>query len=112
MVRAILLAKAIDTSILGFRATMRASHESSGIDLRPIQFRRDIAPMISSLRMSACPAFEVRPRRSLPPEENWRGTRPSQAAKSRPQLKLSIGGAKASTANAVNGQTPRSEERR
>jgi hypothetical protein len=85
---------------------MRASHEPSGIDLRPSQFRRDIAPIISSLRMSDCPALEVRPSRSLPPEENWRGTRPSQAAKSRPHRKLSIGGAKASTARAVKGLTP------
>lgn len=53
MVRAILLAKAIATSILGFRAAMRASHEPSGIDLRPSQFRRDIAPIISSLRISS-----------------------------------------------------------
>ena len=57
IVRAILLAKAIATIILGFREAMRASQESSGIDLRPSQFRRDIAPIISSLRMSACPAF-------------------------------------------------------
>ncbi len=34
------------------------------------------------------------------PEENWRGTRPSQAAKSRLQLKFSIAGAKASIAKA------------
>lgn len=104
----IFLAKAIATSIRGFRAAMRASHESSGIDLRPSQLSRDIAPMISSLRISVCPAFEVRPRRSFPPEENWRGTRPSHAAKSRPQLKFSIGEAKVSTARAVNGPTQES----
>lgn len=40
--RAILLAKAIATSIRGFRDGIRASHESSGMDLRPIQFSRDI----------------------------------------------------------------------
>ena len=51
-VRAILLAKAIATIILGFRAAMRASHEPSGIDFRPIQFKRDMAPIISSLRIS------------------------------------------------------------
>ena len=70
MVRAILLAKAIDTSILGLRAVMRASHEPSWIDYRPSQFRRDMAPIISSLRISVCPALEMRPSRSLPPEEN------------------------------------------
>ena len=36
----------------------------------------------------------MRPSLSLPPDENWRGTRPSQAAKSRPHRKFSIGGAK------------------
>ena len=70
IVRAILLAKAIATIILGLRMDMRASQEPSGIDLRPIQFRRDIAPIISSLRMSDCPALEMRPSRSLPPDEN------------------------------------------
>ncbi len=94
-------ASATATSILGFRAIIRASHEPSGIDCRLSRFRRDIAPIMSSLRMSACPAFEMRPRRSLPPDENWRGTRPSQAAKSHPHLKFSIGGAKAPTAHAV-----------
>jgi len=106
IVRAILLAKAIATSILGFRAAMCASHDPSGIDFRPSQFRRDIAPIISSLRISDCPALEMRPSRSLPPDENCRGTRPSQAAKSRPHRKFPIGGAKASTASAVNGPTP------
>jgi hypothetical protein len=57
MVRAILLAKAIATSILGLHAIMRASHEPSGIDFRPSQFRRDIAPIISSLRISARPCL-------------------------------------------------------
>src|SRR5690554_7518720 len=104
IVRAIMLARAMATSILGFRANMSASHEPSGADLRPIQLRRDLAPMISSLRISACPALEVRPSLSLPPEENWRGTRPSKAEKSRPQPKLSIGGAKASTAKRSLGQ--------
>ena len=68
------------TSLSGFRPI-----------LRPSQFKRDIAPIISSLRISLCPALE---------------TRPSQAAKSRPQRKLSIGGAKASIARAVCGPTP------
>jgi len=44
--------------------------------------------------------------RGLLTEENWRGTRPSQAAKSRPRQKFSISGAKASTAREVNGPTP------
>lgn len=85
---------------------MCASHEPSRIDFRPSQLRRDIAPIINSLRISACPALEIRPSRSLPPDENWRGTRPSHAEKSRPHRKFCIGGANASTASAVNGPTP------
>src|SRR3546814_2883436 len=65
------------TSVRGLRAIMRASHVLSGIALRPIQFNRDMAPMISICRMSAWPAFVTRPSRSLPPDENWRGTNPS-----------------------------------
>src|SRR3546814_3853711 len=48
----------------------------------------------------------MRPRRLLQPEEKYRGTRPRQGEQSRPHLKRSIGGAKASTARAVNGPTP------
>src|SRR3546814_7825352 len=74
--RAILLASAMATNMRGLRAIMRASHELSGIALRPIQFNRDMAPMISICRMSAWPAFVTGPSRSLPPDENWRGTNP------------------------------------
>lgn len=71
-----------------------SQHDPSTIDLRASTVRRDMAPMINNDRISVCPAFDTRPSRSLPPEAYWRGTRPSQAAKSRPRLKLSIGGAK------------------
>lgn len=85
---------------------MLASHDPSGIDLRPSQLSRDIdADDLQSADISL-PAFEVRPRRFFPPEENWRGTRPSYAAKSRPHRKLSTDGANASTAMAVNEPTP------
>ncbi len=47
--RGILLAKAIATGIFGFLPSIRASHDPSGMDLRPSQFNRDIAPMISNL---------------------------------------------------------------
>lgn len=104
--RAILLANAMATSIRGFLANIHDSHAPSGIVLRPSQFKRDIAPMIKSRRMSACPAFDMRPSRSFPPDECCRGTRPNQAAKSRPRRKLSMGGANASTANALIGPTP------
>ena len=104
--RAILLASAAATSIFGFRASMRESHDPLAIDVRPNRLRRDIAPMISSLRMSVWPAFDIRPSRSLPPDECCRGTRPSHAAKSRPRLNVPIGGAKASIASAMSGPTP------
>jgi hypothetical protein len=96
-IRAILLASAIATSIFGLRARSRSSHEPSRIDFNPIQFNRDIAPMINRRRMSDCPASS----RSLPPDDICRGTSPSQAAKSCPHLNVSIAGAKASTASAV-----------
>jgi len=51
--RAILLAKAIATNIRDLRALRFASHDPGGIALRPIQFRRDIAPIIKRRRMSA-----------------------------------------------------------
>lgn len=60
-----------------------------------------MAPLINKVRMSVSPAFDTRPSHSLPPEVYWPGTRPSQGAKSRPLLKLSIGGGKPLIANAV-----------
>ena len=104
--RATLLAKAIATGILGFLSSIRANQDREGIDFRPSQFNLDIVPMISNPRISAYPAIETRPRRSLPPEGYCCGTRPNQAAKSRPQRKLSIGGAKASTAKALISPMP------
>ena len=68
--RARLLASAIATNIRGFRASMRANHDPSGMDFRPSQFRRVIASIISSLRISDCPDLEMRPSRCLPPDEN------------------------------------------
>ena len=62
---AILFASAIATSILGFLASIPDSQDLSRIVLRPSQFKRDIAPMIKSRRISACPAFDIRPSRSL-----------------------------------------------
>lgn len=52
------------------------------------------------------PAIVTRPRRCFPPVELCQRTKPSPAAKSRPQRKLSIAGAKASMAGAVIGPTP------
>ena len=59
IVRAILLAKVIATSIRGFCDVIRASHESSGMYLRPIQFNRDIAPIISNRRIQTTRTMQV-----------------------------------------------------
>ena len=48
----------------------------------------------------------ILPSLGLPPVVCWRGTRPSQAEKSRPRRKLSIGGAKAWIAIALIGPIP------
>ena len=88
------LASATATSIFGLRAIMRPSHVPSGAPFRAAHLTTATAPTISSRRMSRCPIFEVRPSRSLPPLECCRGVRPTQAAKSRPFEKVSIGGAK------------------
>ena len=69
MARAILLAKAIATSMRGFFVSIRSSHEPYAMRDRPNRLSRDIAPMMSRHLMSACPAFVIRPNRSLPPEE-------------------------------------------
>lgn len=105
-VRAIRLASATATSIFGLRASIRASQEPSGAPLRAAHRTTATAPMISNRRMSRWPIFEVRPSRSLPPLECWRGVRPTQAAKSRPLEKLSTGGAKVVIAAAVTAPTP------
>ena len=70
MLRAILLARAIATSMRGFFANIRESHELTGGAERALAFSTDIAPMISSRRISRCPIFDVFPRRGLPPVEH------------------------------------------
>ena len=66
LIRAILLAEAMATSILGFFAIIRANHEPLRVDLRLRQASRDMAPVIWSRRISVSPAFDTRPNRSLP----------------------------------------------
>ena len=66
----------------------------------------DIAPVIKRRRMSRWPILEVRPKTCFPPLECWRGTSPSQAAKSLPFRNIVSAGAKASMAMAVIGPRP------
>lgn len=76
------------------------------MDLQPNQLKRHIAPIIRSLLMSDWPTFDIRSRRGLPPDKCCRGTRPSQAAKSRPPVNVSNCGANASMARALKEPTP------
>jgi hypothetical protein len=57
---------------------MRASRDLSRVDSRPIQFDRDIAPMMSNWRMSLCPALKTWPSRFLPPLECCLGPVPAK----------------------------------
>src|SRR3954466_12619326 len=93
--RAILLAKATRTSIGGLQASMRAIQEPAGAPWRAAQRRTALAPMISRRRRVRSPIFEVAPSFCLPPVECWSGVSPTQAAKSRPRLKVCAGGARA-----------------
>src|SRR5215211_2254338 len=104
--RAILLAKATRTSIGGLQASMRAIQEPAGAPWRAAQRRTALAPMISRRRRVRSPIFEVAPSFCLLPVECWRGVSPTQAAKSRPRLKVCAGGARAVRATAVTGPIP------
>jgi hypothetical protein len=104
--RAILLASATRTSIGGLRAIIRASHEPAGAPLRAARIKIVFAPIISRRRSVRSPIFEVAPSVCLPPVERCKGVSPTQAAKSRPRLKVSAGGAGAARATAITGPTP------
>ena len=91
---------------LGLRASMRASHEPSRTRRRMAQRISAAAPTINSRLKSRWPILDILPSRGLPPVECCRGTSPSQAEKSRPRRKLSIGGAKAWIAVALIGPIP------
>ena len=68
-VLAILLANATVTSILGFRASICASHGLAREPSRAAALAAELAPRISSRRRLRSPIFEMRPSRSLPPLE-------------------------------------------
>ena len=62
---------------------------SAGAPLTAAALAAELAPRISSRRKLRSPILVVRPSRSLPPLECWRGVSPSQAAKSRPRRNVS-----------------------
>ena len=86
IMRAILLARATATSISGLHAARMGDRQRLGrAQSRPLHWTIDMPPpAISRRRMSRWPIFEVRPSFWHPPLESCRGTRRSQAAKSRP----------------------------
>src|SRR5665213_759168 len=66
----------------------------------------DVAPITRRRRMYLSPRFEILPSRSLSPEEFCRGTRPSQAAKCRPDRNWEESPILATMADAVIGPMP------
>src|SRR5689334_5726038 len=79
--RAILLARAVVTSMRGLRASIRASHEPAAAPRRLAQRTTALAPRISNRRMVRSPIFEMAPSLRLPPVDLCSGVSPSQAAK-------------------------------
>src|SRR4051794_29339626 len=59
--RAILLARAVVTSMRGLRASIRASHEPAAVPRRLAQRTTALAPRISNRRMVRSPIFEMAP---------------------------------------------------
>ena len=72
----------------------------------PARRMTEVAPTTSSLRRYPSPILQMRPRRSLPPEEFCLGTRPRNAANYRPFLKTAGSDTLAARAVAVITPTP------
>src|SRR5207342_3709446 len=83
--RAVLFANATATTRLGRRRRSPITHGSALVAFE--RSRLALAPLISSRRRYWLPRLDILPRRFLPPVEFCRGTRPSQAANSRPLRK-------------------------
>ena len=82
--RAVLLAIATRTTLVGLRAS-KACTQPDRSSLRALVQRRTArAPWTSNRLRYLSPRFDIRPSRSLPPLEFCLGTRPSQAASCRP----------------------------
>src|SRR5215471_1757483 len=83
--RAVLLASATATTRLGRRWRSPITHGSALVAFE--RSKLALAPLIRSRRKYWLPRLDIPPRRGLPPVEFCRGTRPSQAANSRPLRK-------------------------
>src|SRR5215831_5401620 len=83
--RAVLFASATATTSGGRRLRMPITHGSVLVAFE--RSKLALAPLIRSRRKYWLPRLDIPPRRGLPPVEFCRGTRPSQAANSRPLQK-------------------------
>src|SRR6266480_487205 len=83
--RAVLLASATATTSGGRRRRNPITHGSALVAFD--RSKLALAPLIRSRRKYWLPRLDIPPRRCLPPVEFCRGTRPSQAANSRPLRK-------------------------
>src|SRR5271169_2147869 len=104
--RAVLLASATATSRAGFFTRSALIQAVRADALVRAKRMTAVAPTNSKLRRWRSPIFEMPPRRVLLPDEFWRGTRPSQAANSRPDLKCDGSVTVAAIAVAVMKPTP------
>jgi len=84
--RAVLLAMATVATRAGLRSSRRLTQLPVADVLVPTRRIADVAPTTRSRRSYPSPIFDMRPRRSLPPDEFWRGTSPRKAANWRPDL--------------------------
>ena len=105
-IRASLLANATATTLAGLRALSAASQSHNA----PLRFgaarKTEMAPNTRSRRIYRLPCLVIDPNFSLPPVEFCLGVAPSQAAKSRPDLKACGSGALARIAEAASAPTP------
>src|ERR1700730_12539243 len=101
-----LLASATVTSRAGFFAS-RPTIQSRKSPLRlPTTFSSEVAPNTSSFLMYRFPCLVMAPSAFLPPFEFCLGVRPSQAAKSRPDLNTLGSGTLAAITEAILLQMP------
>src|SRR5262249_2708351 len=108
--RAVLLASATATTRPGRRWRSPITHGSALVAFE--RSKLALAPLIRSRRKYGLPRLDIPPRRCLPPVEFCRGTRPSQAANSRPLRKPLGSTTVAASAVAMIGPMPGTLARR
>jgi hypothetical protein len=98
---------------LGGRSSSALTQAKAGALVRRADRITAVMPTISNLRRYLSPIFVIRPSLALPPVECWRGTRPSHAARWRPDRNSVAPEQKEEIAKAmaVNRATRRTEKR-